>query len=106
MIKLFVGCMLERIYLELKEREKRHRIRFIKVNIHVFMLQVSLISRDPVFLGHSKYQRLHMERLDLMMFHHATSSTYDRAGMDDKLHERATRRVRERAGTGTDRGRR
>jgi len=32
------------------------------------VLQVYLISQDPVFLGHSKYQRLRMERLDLVMF--------------------------------------
>jgi len=65
MIKLFVGCTLERIYLRLKER-KCIMLRFIKVDIHVFVLQVNLISQDPVFLGYSKYQRLHIERLDLV----------------------------------------
>lgn len=82
-------------------------LRLIKVDIHV--PRANPISRDPVFPGHFKHQRLptHGENRSRDV-HHATSSAsaYDRAGMDDKLHERATRRARERAGTGTDRGRR
>lgn len=103
--KTTVDCILERICLGFNGKGKRNHVVTHQGRYpHIHSTIKSDLAKS-YFPGSFKHKRLHMGKIDLEMFITPLLRLTIAQGMDDKLHERATRRARKRAGTGTDRGR-